>query len=204
MRVVDSRMQRYRSSRADIVVRVLEDELLKLGRQPLTLVENALVVDGASCTLDGDVGAEIEVELERMGAAGLYQSTGKRVAVAVALARLREEADMVALTSNDDGELGDLLAAQLLETFLHVVDLFLENGGVLALAHAISNVENTLRRLALANLLHPVLGHESEVVVDVGGCDHLHAITVGLNLSPVLGKVDVGGYGDGGEGRSLA
>jgi hypothetical protein len=39
---------------------------------------------------------------------------------------------MVALAGNNDGELRDLLAAQLLETFLHVVDFLLKNGCVLS------------------------------------------------------------------------
>jgi hypothetical protein len=68
---------------------------------------------------------------------------------------------------------------------------------------SIAYEEYTLRSPALANLLHPVLGHESKVLIDVGGGDHLDTISVGLDLSPVSSKVDVGGYGDGSEGCSL-
>jgi hypothetical protein len=132
MGVVDGGMQRDRSSGADVLVRVLKNELLQLGRQPLTLVENALVVDGASRTLDGDVGAQVEVELEGMGASSFNQSTRERVAVAVALTSLGEEADVMALASDDDGELGDLLAAQLLEALLHVADFLFKDSSVLA------------------------------------------------------------------------
>jgi hypothetical protein len=119
-----------RSCRASIVVGVLEDELLELGSLPLTLVEDAVVVDGASSTLNSDVGAEVEVELEGVRAAGLDKGTRKRVAVAVALASVREEADVVALSSDDDGELGNI-AAKLGEELLHVVNLLHENGSIL-------------------------------------------------------------------------
>jgi hypothetical protein len=182
---------------------VLEDELLELGRQPLTLIENALVMNGASRTLDGDVGAEVEIELKGMSAARLYQRTGKRITVSIALSSLREETDMVALAGNDDGELGDLLAAELLEAFLHIADFLLKNGCVLTLTDSVSDEEYTLRSPALADLLHPVLGHESKVLIDVGCGDHLDTISVGLDLSPVTSKVRVGGYSDGGEGSSL-
>lgn len=92
-----------------------------------------LVVNWASRAFDGDVGAKVEIELEGMGAAGLYQSTRKRVAVPVPFSGLREEANVVPLAGNDDSELGNFLATQLLEAFLHIVDFLLENGCILSL-----------------------------------------------------------------------
>lgn len=86
MGVVDSRVERDRSRGAHVVVRVLEDEGLQLRSQPPALVEDALVMDGASGTLDGHVGAEIKVELEGVRAAGFDQGTRERIAVAVTLA----------------------------------------------------------------------------------------------------------------------
>lgn len=41
------------------------------------------------------------------------------------------------------------------------------------------------------------------MLVDVGGSDHLHAVAVGLNLSPVLGEEGIGRDGNGGKGSSL-
>ena len=67
------------------------------------------------------------------------------------------------------------------------------------LAHAVTDIKNTLRRLALADTLHPVLRHGPEVVVDVGGGDHLNTVAVGLNISPVLSEVGVSGNSDGSE-----
>jgi hypothetical protein len=203
MSVVDSRMERNRSRRTHILIRVLKDERLQLGSKPLALVENALVVDGSSSALDSDVRAEVEIELERMSTARFDKRTWKRIAVAVAFAVLREEADVVTLASNDDGELGDRLAAQLLEALLHVAHFLLKNSRVLALANAVTDVQDAMRGLALADALHPILGHEAEVLVDIGGSDHLNTVAVGLNLSPVLGVVRVGRDSDGRKGCSF-
>ena len=139
-------------------------------------------MDGASSTLDSDVRAEIEVKLEGVGAARLYQGTGERVAVAVTLANVREETDVVALAGDDDSELGHLLAAELLEALLHVTDFLLEDGGVLTLRNTIANIQDPLRRLAPTDALHPVLGHEAKVLIDVGCGHHLHAVAVGVDL----------------------
>jgi len=201
--VVDSWVQRDRSRRADVVVRVLKDELLQLGSLPLTLVEDALVVNRASRTLDSHMGAKIEVKLEWMSATRLHQSAGQGVTVAIALARFREEANVVALTGNDHSELGELLATQLLEALLHVMNLLFENSSVLSLADAVTDVENTLRSSTLSNLLHPITCHEAKVFVNVGSRDHLDTVAVGLNFSPVLYIVDVGGDGNGSKGGSF-
>jgi hypothetical protein len=201
--VVDRRMERDRSGGADVVVRVLEDEGLKLSSQPLTLIQDALVVDGSRSALDGDVRTEVKVELERMSASSLDESARKRIAVAVTFAGIRKEADVMALPGDDNGELGDLLAPELPEALLHVADLLFKHGSVLSLAHAVTNEQHALRRLALSDALHPVLGHGSEVFVDVGGGDHLHAVTVGLNFSPVLSEERIGRDGNGGKGCSL-
>jgi hypothetical protein len=113
------------------LVGVLEDELLELSGLPLPLVEDALVMDGSSSSLDRHVRTEVEVELEWVSAASLHQGSRERVAVTVTLAGLREEADMMALASNDYSELGHLLATLALEGLLHVADLFLEDSSVL-------------------------------------------------------------------------
>ena len=195
--IVDGWMQRHGSRGAYVLVRVLKNELLQLGRQPLSFVQDALVVNWTGCSLDRNMRAEVEVELEGVGASRLNKSSWKRVVVPIALASIREEADMVTLAGDDDRELGQLLATKLLETFLHVFDLFFKNSGVLALGNSIANVEDSRGRLALADALHPVLCHEAKVVVNGGSSDHLNAVAVGLNLSPVFDKVWVGRDSDG-------
>lgn len=110
------------------MVGVLEDEGLKLSGQPIALVENALVVNGARSTLDGHVRAEVEVELKGVSTSGLNQSTRQRVAVTVTLAGIGEEADVVAFAGDDDRELGIGLAAKLLEARLHITDFLFQNG----------------------------------------------------------------------------
>lgn len=111
---------------------MLKDELLQFGSLPLTLVEDALIVDGASCTLDGDVRAQVEVELEGVGAASFNQGTRKGVAVAVALAGFGEESNVVALASNHNSELR-YPATELTEVGLHVAHLFFKHSSVLSL-----------------------------------------------------------------------
>ena len=162
-----------------------------------------LVVDGARSALDGDVGAEIEVKLEGVSAARLHQRTWQGVAVAIALASVRKEADMVALAGDDDGELGHLLAAQLGEDRLHVMHLLGQDSSVLALGDAVTDVEDALRRLALADALDPVLGHVAKVVLNVGRRDHLDAVAVGLHLSPIFDEVGIRGNSYGSERGSL-
>lgn len=128
---------------------MLEDERLQLSGNPFTFVQNTLVVvsisinccdqeethlvvDGSSSTLDSTVGTEVKVKLERMSATRLNKSTRDGVSVPVALAILGKKSDMVSLSSNNDRELGDDLAANLAEALLHITNLFLKNGGVLA------------------------------------------------------------------------
>jgi hydroxypyruvate isomerase len=88
-------------------------------------------MDGSSSALDSDVTAEVKVKLERMSAASLDQGSRKRVVVAITLADVREEANVVALAGDDDSELGQLLAAELLEALLHIADFLFKHGGVL-------------------------------------------------------------------------
>jgi hypothetical protein len=92
--VVDGRVERDRSCGAHVVVRVLEDEGLELSSLPLALVEDALVVDGSSSTLDSHVGAEVEVKLKRMSTAGLHEGTRQRIVISVSFSGLGEEADV--------------------------------------------------------------------------------------------------------------
>lgn len=128
--IIDGRVQGYGSSRPHVVIRVLEDELLELGGLPLTLVEDALVVNRTRSTLDGNVRAQVEVEFKWMRAASLHESTRQRVAVPVALAGIGEETNVMALAGNHDSEFGHP-AAKLGEVSLHVPDLFLEHSCVL-------------------------------------------------------------------------
>jgi hypothetical protein len=196
--IVDGRVHGDGSCRASIVVGVFENELLELGSLPLALVEDAMVMDGASCTLDSDMRAQVEVEFKGVRAAGLDESSRKRVTVAVALASVRKEADVVALSSDDDSELGDG-AAKLAEELLHVVDFFFQNGQILAFTNPVTNIKYALRSSALAETLHPVLGHGTEVILDVGSGDHFDTVAVGLNIRPVLGEEGIGRDGDGGK-----
>jgi hypothetical protein len=52
MGVVDSGVQRDRGRRADVLVRVLEDERLELLCLPLALIEDAVIVNRPSRSLD--------------------------------------------------------------------------------------------------------------------------------------------------------
>jgi hypothetical protein len=98
---------------------------------PVSFVQDTLVVNGASSPLDGNVRAEVEVELEGMSTTRLDQGTGKRVVVAISLSWPGKEADVVTLASNDDSELGKIRATQLHEALLHISNLFLKNSSVL-------------------------------------------------------------------------
>jgi hypothetical protein len=113
------------------VVGVLKDERLQLRGQPLTLIEDALVMDGSRGALDSDVGAEVKVELEGMSTSRLHKRARERIVVPVTLAGVGEEADVVALTGDHNSELGKLLAAELLEALLHVAHLLFKDSGVL-------------------------------------------------------------------------
>ena len=128
--IVNGRMKRNWSCRTNVLVRVLEDELLKLGCLPFTLVEDALVVYRARSTLYGDVRAHVEIELEWVSASGFDKSSGEGITVSIALASFREETNVVTLSSNHDGELGHS-ATQLAEVSLHIAHLFFYYGSIL-------------------------------------------------------------------------
>lgn len=83
---------------ADVLVAMLVDEHVNVVLADARLVQEDVVVDRASCTLEGGVGAHIEVVLEWVGDSGLDQGTWQRVAVSVsASVVLGEEAHVVAL-----------------------------------------------------------------------------------------------------------
>ena len=117
---------------------MLKDELLQLSSLPLTLIQDAVVVDGACSSLDRDVRAHVKVELPRVRATCLNECTWKRVAVAVT--PLREEANVVALAGNHDRELWDNAAAKRSKVLLHVVDLFFEHILVLAFRDTVADI----------------------------------------------------------------
>jgi hypothetical protein len=80
----------------------------------LGFIHDDVVVNWASGTLDGRVGAEVEVILERMSNITLNQSTRERVVVTVGrcmITLLGEEADVVALGTNGNSPL-DLFEGQ--------------------------------------------------------------------------------------------
>jgi hypothetical protein len=69
----------------------------------LSLIQNDMVMDGASGTLNGRMGVQVEVVLERMSDITLHKSTRNGVAVLITsniVSVLGEEADMVTLASN--------------------------------------------------------------------------------------------------------
>jgi hypothetical protein len=78
------------------------------------------------------VGTKVKVKLERMSATRLNKSARDGVPVPVALSILGEKSNVVPLSGNNDRELGDDLAANLAEALLHVTNLLLKNGGILA------------------------------------------------------------------------
>lgn len=86
----------------------LVDHLLEVVDGQLDLVENDVVVDGASSTLDSGMGAEVKVILERMSDVFLHKSTRKGIAVTITRARILrcgEEADVVTLGADNDSPL---------------------------------------------------------------------------------------------------
>jgi hypothetical protein len=94
-----------------------------------------LLMNGSSSTLDGAMSTEVEVELKWMSAARLNEGSWDGIAIAIAFATIREEADMMALAGDNNRKLGDHLAANLAEALLHITDLFFKNGGVLTLGN---------------------------------------------------------------------
>lgn len=143
---------------------MLEEELLKLCSLPLAFVQDALIMNGTSSALDGNVSAEVEVELKGVSAASLNESPRDWIAIAIAL--LGEEADVMTLASDDDREVGNLsrnistkvkqnegygtylLSTKAAEALLHIADFLVENCSVLALGDTIADVKDTLRSIA--------------------------------------------------------
>ena len=72
--------------------------------------------NAAGAYLDSLVAAQVEVPVARMSHVPLDESSGKRVAIVVAVSFGREDTDVVALRGNDDRELDSM--GQRLAVFL--------------------------------------------------------------------------------------
>lgn len=187
--VVDSREERNGSGGADVLVGVLVNQSLDLLVGPQGLVQENVVVDRTSGTLDGSVGAQVEVVLIRLGDAGLDKSARQSVVVLVAAA-LGEEAHMVALGSDDDQEFGSDIAFG--EGLLHGSHFLVDDLSELALGNTVAEVDYSGRRLALADLGHPAESDERhDVLLDILVGDHLDAVAVGLDSGSVTSALDV-------------
>lgn len=108
---------------ADVLIRLLVDERLQVSVAHACFVQKYCVVHRPSSSFDGGVSAEIEIVFERMGNTSLDKSTRKRVAVAIAF--LREEADVVALAADHDHKRDVDAWVGSLEQSLHVVNFLL-------------------------------------------------------------------------------
>lgn len=93
--VVDGGVDRDRGGSTSVLVGVLVEQGVDVVIAKGGLVQQHVVVDGASGTLESVVAAQEEVVLERVGDAALDQSARQSVAVLVAL--VGEEADVVTL-----------------------------------------------------------------------------------------------------------
>ena len=142
MGVVDGRVDGDRSGGTSVLVNLLVQDGLKLVVAHLGLVEDDMVVSGTSGTLEGGVRAEVKVVLVRLSAASLDQGSGEGVAVTVAL--LGEEANVVALAADDNHERNVEVGVGGLQQGLHVSDLLLQDVGVLLLRDTVTEVENAL------------------------------------------------------------
>lgn len=201
MSVVDGRVDGHGSGGTSVLVSVLVDQSVNEVVAQGGLVHQNVVVDRTSGTLEGVVAAQEEVVLEWVGDTTLHQGTRQGVAVLVAL--LGEEADVMALGAHNDNELGVVGWISRLEESLHVGNLLLEDVSVLALGDTVAKVDDRLWELAVANNLHPVLNKSLELSVDDVCVDHLHAEAIRLAGSSVAGGQLVDGHGDSGHGRSL-
>lgn len=103
---------------------MLVDERVDLVLRPLRLVEEDVVVNRTSSTLDSGVSAEVEVVLKGLCDASLNECARKRVGVLVTTA-LREEANVMTLGSDDDQESGHNV--DLGEGLLHGGDLLVDD-----------------------------------------------------------------------------
>lgn len=121
------------------MVALLIDHLLQeIGIDPELIVEND-VVNWTSRTLDCNMGAEVEVPVERMSSIALNQRTRERVRIAVgcsSIARLREESDMVTLSSDDNRDFRCLIV-KLFEATLQSRNFFLDDTFELTVRYAI-------------------------------------------------------------------
>ena len=97
MGIVDSRVHRDRRARADILIALLVEHVRQLRGAYLHLVLEHMIMRWTSSSLNRPVGVEIEVPLVVVRNVTLDQSSRKWIAVVIAVAPGREEADMVTL-----------------------------------------------------------------------------------------------------------
>lgn len=100
--------ERDGSGGSHVLVRELVDHLLQVVDRDLGLIHEDVVVNRASSTLDGGVGAEIEIVLKWMSDILFNESTWESVCVTIsclAVTILGEEADMMTLRADNHGPL---------------------------------------------------------------------------------------------------
>lgn len=183
--------QRHWSGRAHVLVGELVDHLLELIDRDLGLIQEHMIVDRTSSTLDGRVSIEIEVILKWMSDIMLNESTRKRISIAITsldIVVLREEANVVTLGANSNGpDSVDGSGPSLNDDLLHMLQLLIDHMAVLTLRDTITEVVDVLRSLATTNSRIPLLQKWKQHLLDVVSGDHLHTVSIGLDSSSKAG-----------------
>ena len=189
MSIVDCRNHRDRSGGTSVLHAVLERQLLDEGKVVVVLVGDDVVMNRTSSALDGAVRGEVVVLLSGMRDASLHKSARDWVLVAIA-ATTREEADVMALAADDDGELGVDLRVDGAHHVLHVSNLLVEHELELALGDTIAEVDDLLWNVT-AIKLRPVGDQISQLRVDDVRRDDLNAIAIDFADSGISSELTI-------------
>jgi hypothetical protein len=150
MSVVNCREHRDWSSGPNVLERVFEDELLKSFMIAFILIQDAMIVHRSSSALDGNMRATVPVKVGRISASGLDNGARKGISVLVTIGTLttiREEANMMALSTDNDGEEGlvILIVCALLQGVADVTNFAIDDLVHHLIGHTIAKIKNALR-----------------------------------------------------------
>ena len=156
--IIDGRMNRNRRCRANVLIAVLVDHLLKFVDGEIILIQHHMVSNWTSSSLtrwsafegfesgrgiikpylDSAVRAEIEVILEWACTSRLYDGPGNWVTIfvtGIAITLVREESNMMALSGHNGSDLRCLAGIKRLQHSPNVVDLIIQELLILALRY---------------------------------------------------------------------
>src|SRR5579871_197712 len=172
---------------------MFKDDLLQLFRlESVIVVDKYMIVNRSSCTFDGNVGVEVEIELERMSTTGLNKRAWNWVAILVGLtSRSLKEANTVTLCSDDHSKVGYRCLWMRIESTTkspHVFDFLIKDMVILTLGNTVANKKDALWELT-TKLTNPLIHHLAQKLVDVFRCNHFNAMTVGFTLSGIASVV---------------